>query len=453
MSVQSTARTQQRLGLIALAAIALLNRAMLAWRAPTPYGYVYDFYHEAIQRLYVNGHLPASTDCWQCYHPPLYTLLGLPFYAFAKTLIGGPFGLDDPALRSVAILSLVYGTIVAVYGYGILRIYRVRGAELIVGTGLLLAFPCLFFSSYSIEADILLSAIMTAFVYYAIRFFASRGRARYPRAIGLGALAGLACATKYSGLTAPLILVVTAGIRLAEGPSRRRIVRETAVALAVCAVVGSWTYIDNMKRYHTPLFANGPAQQGFSLSRRANYARSYDFVSFRIGDLLRLAHGRVRPGPLTDRPFYRSVWTTLHGLAWGDMGMFSDPSRHGFFRHPYPRKPLNPTLVSSVLLLGIVPDALAIVGFMVSFYRRAVRVITVTCVVTAIVYALWFVSQESWGLKTKYILFLLPGYVFYTVIGWRWIARQSPTAGRVIVSALTLLLIAANLYLLDFSCY
>lgn len=432
-------------------AIAIVSRALLVWRAPTPYGYVYDFYHEAIQRLYATGHLPASTDCWQCYHPPLHVWLGLPLYALGKKLAGGPDGLADPALRFVAVLSLACGAVVALNGYRILRLYRVRGAELIVGTGILLSFPCLFISSYGIEADILVSAIMTAFTYSAVRFAARRHRSSDGAAAGLGALAGMACATKYSGLVAPLILIVLAVERLVEGPDRVRVARETAVALLACAVIGSWKYVDNERRYGTPLYANGSAQQGFAMSGRLNHVQLYDFGSLKMRDLIRLAEGRVRAGPLTDRPFYRSVWTTLHGMAWGDMGMFSDPSRHGFARHPYPPKALNGPLASSVLVLGLVPDALAVLGFVVTFRRRAMRAVTVTCLVTGASYVAWFVTQESWALKTKYILFLLPCYVLYAVFGWRWLDRRSAIAGRAILWLLALLLIAANLYLFDFA--
>jgi 4-amino-4-deoxy-L-arabinose transferase-like glycosyltransferase len=437
--------------LAALGAIAIVARALLVWRAPTSYGYVYDFYHEAIQRFYATGRLPASTDCWQCYHPPLHPLLGLPLYALGKKLVGGPVGLADPALRFVAILSVVCGAAVAFYSYRLLRLFRIRGAQLIVGTGLVLSFPCLFISSYGIEADILLSAIMTAFTYYAVKFFALRRHANYRAAAGLGVLAGLACATKYSGLAAPVVLVVLTGFALADGPPRMALVRHMAVALLACVVIGSWPYVNNVRRYHTPLFANGSAQQGFAISARPNYVLLYDFGSLRIRDLLRLADGRVRPGPLTDRPFYRSVWTTLHAMAWSDMSMFSDPSRHGFAGHPYPRKVLNRTLVSSVLVLALVPDALALLGFFVTFHRRALRAVTATCMITGASYVSWFVSQDSWGLKTKYILFLLPCYVLYSVLGWRWLERRSPMAGRLILALLALLLIAANLYLFDFA--
>jgi 4-amino-4-deoxy-L-arabinose transferase-like glycosyltransferase len=444
-----TRDVKRLLALLVAAAVSL--RVVLAARAPTTYGYVYDFYHEAIQKFYSLGHLPASTDCWQCYHPPLLSLMGLPLYALGKKIVGGPGGLADPALRFVALLSIASGAVAAYYSYRLLRLYRVRGRELIIGTGLVLVFPCLFISSYGIEADILLTALMTAFLYYAVTFSRRFGRTDVARAAAVGGLAGLASETKYSGLLAPVILVVLTGMRLASGPQRSRVAREAAVALIVCALIGSWKYIDNVERYRAVFYANGSAQQGFSLSARTANPGRYDFLSLRMPDLIALARGRVPPGHLTDIPFYGSVWTTLHAMAWGDMSMFSDPSRHGFYRQPYPRKILNPWLASSVLVLGLVPSGLAVIGFLATFHRRLLWPLAISSVITWALYVAWFLPQESWALKTKYILFLLPAYVLYALLGWRWIQHRSRAAGQTVQWLLAALIVVTHFYLLDFA--
>src|SRR5262249_19329226 len=134
---------------------------------------------------------------------PLLPLLGLPLYALGKAFVDGPGGLSDPALRFVAPLSLACGLATAYYAFRILCAYRVRGTELAIGTGLMLAFPCLFISSYGIEADILVTALMTAFFYYLIATFPQRTGLGLAASIRLGALAGLACSAKYTGLLAP----------------------------------------------------------------------------------------------------------------------------------------------------------------------------------------------------------------------------------------------------------
>lgn len=437
--------------LLALVSVGVLLRVVLAVEAPTPYGYVYDFYHEAVQRLYNTGHLPASTDCWQCYHPPLFPILALPFYAFGRVLTNGPGGLADPALRFVTPTALLWGSLLAYYAYRILRLFRMTGIELVIGTALILAFPCLFISSYGIEADILLNALMVAFLYHLLRFQRGRRAGRPVEAAIVGTLAGLACATKYTGLLAPAILLIATALRLPHSRRRWQLARGALMALAVCLVIGSWKYIDNVQRYGTPLFANGSALQGFAVSERPLYLQNYEFHTLRIHDLYRLASGALPAAPLTDLPVYRSVWTTLHAMAWGDMSFFSDRSRHGFHRKPYPRKRISPTLAFAVLVLGLVPGVLAVIGFVATIRHAAVRPIVVTSVVTLLAYTAWFLAQESWALKTKYILYLLPAYVLYTLYGLRALRRVSETSAFIACSLVTVLIVLAHLYLLDFA--
>ncbi len=465
MTTASSLRRGQHGWLLLLVGLGVMLRVILVARSPTPYGYVFDFYHEAIQKRYALGHLPASTDCWQCYHPPLHVWLGLPFYAIGKWIADGAEGLADPALRFVAVLSLICGSVTAYYAYRILRLYRFRGAELVIGTGLVLAFPCLFISSYGIEADILLTALMTAFSYHAVRFFAAPSRTDTLPAIRLGTLAGLACATKYTGLIAPMVLVVLGALTLVASAFRRKnlqtanlpakagshLTRQIALALGICVLLGAWKYVDNFQRYGRPLFANGSAQLGFSVTDRPSFSNRYDFHTLRLKDLFRLARGQVRPAPLTYLPFYRSVWTTLHGMAWGDMGIFSDPSRHGFPRQPYPSKHIHPILAISVLTLGLVPSVLAIAGFLATLRHRMLWPLTVTAILTWVAYVVWFLAQEDWALKTKYILFLLPTYVVYALLGVRWLRHVWPPAAQVAMWMLALLIISAHLYLLNFA--
>lgn len=443
-------RDRQRSLLLALAGAAAIERLLLAVRSPTPYGYVFDFYHQAIQKFYSLGRLPVASDCWQCYHPPLLPILGVPLYALGRTFVHGVPDLNDPAMRFVTPLSTAFAAAAMYYAYRTLRLYRFRGAELVVGTGIILILPCLFFSSYGIEADILESALMIAFFYYLVRFLRERSRRGIGSAVRLGVLAGLACSTKYTGLLAPTILVVLAAMHVVRSQGRGALARRTAIALLTCAAIGSWKYIDNLRHHQTLLVANGSAQQGLGVSDRRWYIESYDFHSLRIGDLIRLARGDVPPGPLTDVPFYRSVWTTLYGMAWTDMGLFSDPSRHGFARHPYPRKNVSPALASGVLILALVPTGLAVAGFLVTLRRRLLWTPLVACLVTLAVYLSWVVAQESWALKTKYILFLLPAFVVYMLLGLRWLSRLLPVAGRGALWLLVLLLLVGHFYLLDF---
>ena len=42
-----------------LVAAGLVLRALLAYCSPTPFGYVFDYYHEAIELFYEKGRLPS----------------------------------------------------------------------------------------------------------------------------------------------------------------------------------------------------------------------------------------------------------------------------------------------------------------------------------------------------------------------------------------------------------
>jgi hypothetical protein len=441
----------ERAWLLLLAAAAIVVRAVLTLRAPTPYGYVFDFYHEAIQKTWALGRLAIASDCWQCYHPPLFTLVGLPFYATGRWIAGGDVRLDEPAVRFVMPVALGSGAVVGYYAYRLLRGFEYRGFALVSGVALALVFPCLVISSYGLEADVLLSALMSAFLYYAWRWFDEPARASTGDAVRVGMVAGLACATKYTGLIAPAVFGILSMAAMVRRADRRRVVQHAALVLIVCAVLGSWKYVDNLRRYGTPLFANGSALEGFTMSGRLRYAPQYDFTSLRMRDLVRLTEGRVRPGPLTDVPFYRSVWTTLHAMAWGDMSFFSDPSRHGFYRHPFPAKTIHPLVASSVLMLGLAPGFLALVGFATTLHRRRFLPLAITAVLTMASYIAWFLAQESWALKTKYVLFLLPAYVVYVVMGLRRVEQLSPIAGDAARVLLVLLIVLAHVYVIQFA--
>jgi hypothetical protein len=262
----------------------------------------------------------------------------------------------------------------------------------------------------------------------------------------------MAAATKYSGLAAIVSVAILLIVRtLSARRDPKLLLRSGLVMLAICAVLGGWKYVDNYRRYGTPMYANGPAVQGFTLSQSARFRDQYELTTVRLGELMQLADRRAPRGALTALPIYRSVPTTLHALAWSDMTFFSEPTRHGDPSHPYPRKRIPPALMRMVLLLGFVPEALALLGFAVNLRHRSLWPLAIFCIVSAAAYVWWFLSQPQWGLKTKYILFLLPVFVVYVLAGLGWLSRRAPrlhTAASVLLAALIVL---THVYLLAFA--
>jgi hypothetical protein len=435
--------------LILLVAAAVVLRALLVAFSPTPFGYVWDFYYEGVRQLARSGHLPAAADCWQCYHPPVFYLLGWPVYAFGRWIGADAGGSDASGLRWLAGWGTVCGAVTIYYGYRLLRLFRCRGAALVTGVALLFSFPCLFISSYGAEADIVLTALLSAFLFYLTRDWATRTSTS--SAFRLGLLAGVAAATKYSGLVALGSGVLTYGLRAVEGRHRAAALRQAAVLTVTCCVVAGWKYADNYRRFGTPLYANGSAAQGFSIRGRADFRRQYEYTTLHLRELMRLVSIRGPRTTLTDLPVYRSVPTTLHALAWSDMTFFSDPARHGDPSHPYPWKRIPVLLTRAVLILGLVPEALACVGLLVTIRRRTFQPLLTMGVASAGAYVWWFTSQQQWGLKTKYLLFLLPAFALYSVVGLGWLRRHAPPAATAAGALLAALILLAHFYLLAFA--
>ncbi len=104
------------------------------------------------------------------------------------------------------------------------------------------------------------------------------------------------------------------------------------------------------------------------------------------------------------------------------MSLFSNPTRGGIDR-AYLWRGVPPWLTSSVLLLGLLPTVLAVAGAGATCTRRSVRPVLLTCVTAFAVYPHWFTAQETWALKAKYLLFLLPALGLYLALGLRWLRR------------------------------
>jgi hypothetical protein len=448
-SIVSWLDRNERAVLWSLLTVAVILRVLLIAFAPTPFGYVWDFYFEGVRRLARSGHLPVAADCWQCYHPPLFYVLGWPVYAFGRWIGSDRPGADTQGLRWLAGLATVSAAVTTYYGYRLLHLFGCRGASLLFGFGLLVTFPCLFIGSYGAEADIVLTAVVSAFLYYLTRDSIVAPSAA--AALRLGVLAGLAAATKYSGLVAVVSGCAVFGLRALTGAERTRVLRNAALMIVTCCAVGGWKYVDNYRRYGTPLYANGSAVEGFRVAARPDFRQQYEFTTLRIAELMRLVGRRAEKGPLTDLPIYRSVPTTLHALAWSDMTFFSEPTRHGDPSHPYPRKRIRVTLTRAVLVLGFAPEVLAVIGFAATIRRRMFRPLAVLCLVASAAYVWWLVSQQQWGLKTKYLLFLLPAFTVYAVAGLAWVWRHARGFGIAAAVLVACLLVLTHLYLLAFA--
>ena len=434
-----------------LVAFAIALRVLLAIDCPTPFGYVFDYYHEGVELMYQNGRLPIAEDCWQCYHPPLYYAAGLPFYAVGRWLGGTRESAPEWGLRGLTGLAVVAGALTAWFSLQAVTAVVDDPAIATVGAALIFASPCLFISSYGPDADVVEAAAMTAFLASFIPFAAARPETRTWRsAATVGALAGLAAAAKYSGLIALATAGIVLGWQMLTGPRRSRTLALALLVAAVAIAVGGFKYVDNARRYGTPLYANGSAGDALS-THREYFWDDYDFLSFHPSEILAVSGPNAPPGQLTELPVYHSVWTTLYGMAWGDLSFFSVPGRIDDPAAPYPAKSIPRTLIGSVVYLGLIPTLLVPIGIVARIRRREYLPMLVMLVVTMASYLAWVVAQDAWALKAKYLLFLLPICVAYAMAGLQWLRSVTRPGSRLALLGLLALIAVAHLYLYAFA--
>lgn len=459
-----------RLVLLVLVAVAVVTRVALVVFAPRPFGYVWDLYHEGVLQLYDHGRLPSPRDCWECYPPPLYFVVGVPFYALGKLLAGGAAA---GGLRALALFSMVCAAFVVYYCDRTLRLLKAPKGFLLAATALALVLPCLFIGSYAAESDILLTALMGAFFYRLCRYHLKPGRSSWRDPLILGVLAGLCGLTKYSGLLALAATAAVMSLRLLRGPRRPRAARDLFISLVAAVAVCGWHYAGNWRAAHK-FFLAPPWLSNLNAANSvlANFSR-YDFSSFKIQEVVDL-YRPERPGALDEFPVYKSVFSSLHALAWTDMTFFSLPVRQPW-RLPlnygeggilpmvidtparairvaaYPGKRVKLWLIDLILRAGLVPTVLALVGLLATLRRRALEPFHLYTGISLAAYFWWLLGQDSWAIKTKYVLFLLPAYIVYMVLGLRASFRLDRRLGLAAVVCLLAALLVSEAYLWMFA--
>lgn len=431
-----------------LVALAVALRVLLAAYCPVPFGYVFDLYYRGITHLFKTGQIPGPKDCWECTNPPVFFLMGWPFYALGMKIRPGD---EAFALRMAGLLPLGCGAVISIYAYRLLGAFRFDRAHRVVGAALILTFPCLFISSYGLEADIVVTAWMTVFLYYLVRYHISRDPPPMTILV-VGSLAGVAMLTKYSGFVTLLTALAVVAIRVTRCRVRR-VLRDGALLVGACLAVCGWKFVTNIEEHGTPFVANWPATNSYSIgSKTHRYWNIYDFATFRLGDALDLWPPNAPPGILTHQDVYYSVPTCLHAQAWTDMSFFSVPGRHGLPRaQPYPLKEVPLWLIASVLILGVVPSALALIGFAATLRRRFFWPLGIYTLIGIASYTWWFVAQMTWSIKTKYILFLLPAYVCYVLLGLKVLRSCRTFLADVALVLLFALFAVTHVYLFEFA--
>ena len=376
--------------------IAVILHLLLAYYAPNPNGYVYDFYSKAIILFYENGQLPSPDACFVCYHPPLLTILGGGIFHVVDWFGGG----RHVQLFSVAFILNSLSLIFAIYSFAIYQHYRKNEALDLVLWGLLLFLPVAFISAFSIESDMLGATFIVISTYYFIRFLSEE---KYTDLIIAGLLIALSAMTKYTGA---IVAVYFGGVLLARYLQHFNFshFKHGMTYAVVVFLVGSYPYLNNISKTGSPIIGNEAWDSSTS------YPDLYDFTSFNIKDVIKVFEDPRKLELNSFKAFNSEVLTSHYGQLWTDFSVYSRANRHGqwFQASFYTGKYIPSWILWGLLVAGLIPVIAGFGGFLALVISREATLLLGMFVLCIAIYINWFLGHYEWMLKTKYHLYLLP---------------------------------------------
>ncbi|NCC52879.1 MAG: hypothetical protein EOM20_16930 [Spartobacteria bacterium] len=446
-SLNNVFSRREQIVLAVVFALSFLLRVLLAREAPATFGYVYDFYHEAIQQYHETGELPESDDCWQCYHPPIYPVLGWIVYSLSMAATEGDV---DDSLEYLAILSIPLSYVFILVCFLVLRCFVNDSSHLLALACLLLMLPLVFISSFAIESDLLCATFMLSAFYLYLRY--RQGADAWWRVILMGVLAGLGAATKYSGLTMPAVIATLMACAL-RGPDMRRRALQLLVFGGCCFSVGGWHYVNNLWDKGTLIVGNQAWDKITGEEEKHLYLDVYTFTDFDLPAFTDVLRPDSPQRTLREIPVYnQNVLTSLYGQLWTDGSIFSNPWRHGLQKSLYPFKAIPIPLVGALLWAGLIPILLAGLGLVRSFCapRENAPLYLLTIIILGL-YLRWILGHAEWMLKTKYLFCLLPVILIFCSYGLRVMRACHPWAERGFIALLYVVTTLSAAYCLYFA--
>jgi len=254
-----------------LIAILLIHAALaLVYWDRTPFGASPDEgpHGRYVQTLVESRALPvfraADREGYEFHQPPLYYLMGVPFY-----LAGRGFGLIDPA-GMVRLLSLLLGALSIVISYLAIRAAFPDEKELpIAVAGFVALLPMHVMLSSSVSSDPL------AEVVFGLALLVMAGMLvngpNWKRTVGLGFVFGIGLLTKTTCVLLFPVAVLAYLLAWQRGmPAARSVAGHLGAAIGISLAIGGWWLVRNQLLYGDP-FAMSQFQKAFQHTATPEY--------------------------------------------------------------------------------------------------------------------------------------------------------------------------------------
>jgi len=419
-------------GMVAVAVVVYVNNVIVlpSLRAPDGFGhFVYIWY------LAATGSVPAATEGWSFFHPPLY-------YAFMAS-IWKLLPFVDPVIRLKIGTGIIAFCGIAQAGIAYLLVKRAlpdnRFAQLLA-IGIMLFLPLQVFSAGYLGNE-RLNAVFCGTSLLALIWLLDRPV--LSRAAVFGAILGLAMLVKFTALA------IVAG-SFATIFFSFLFKREYLPGLKVLIVVGvtmlsvcGWFYVRNVVRYGTPIQMSRETEM---VQRVEHYQTKgkrslLEYVLFDPLIITSPQWPRGIPiygtlGPKVVRSSLReSVWTGVYTNAWFD----------GIGGQVLPIMRLNPMVLHSgqiILALALVPTILVLIGIGATIRKlwregwndlHGGMLIIFVAMMTVFVYGTKMVVLHA-AVKATYLTPISVIFAFWLANGFDVVSKRNPGAARGVVA-------------------
>ncbi len=277
----------------------------------TPYDLAYDDHLDVVLRIEAGGTLPRPDECWQCYQPPLFYLVGAGVHR-AATVFSGVVGVSPGTIprvagKAVQLLPLLAGCLTLFVCRSILRRLRPdRSGIEALGLAVIAVLPQHVYMSAMMTNDALTYLVASMAIHEALAFRSEGFPAS--RAARTGAWCGAAVLSKAYGLvTAGIVIVSCLVAAMRRGRGERRL-RSAALVAGVALAVGVWPAARNVALYGRPHVDNFQLFRSGMHQEPPGSVRAIDFLSFRLAALLRF--------PWVHVSHLDSFWTEMYARFW-----------------------------------------------------------------------------------------------------------------------------------------
>jgi len=416
---------------IGLVIVGVLVRANNAFQYPALWGFDARGNWQYVASLLGSWALPAPDSGWSTGHPPVFYYL--------SACVGRLFSGDrDATVIAVRLANASAGLVTA--GLAAWLVHRCdpqRPSRALLAAALLIFLPVQIMLSAMFAEEILVSFLISLVIVGLALGAVDREEARAEEAPSggpdaaslalLGAVAGLACATKLSGVLVVVVAIATLAIRGLDQGDFRVAARRVAVFAAPALLFGGAYYARNWFEYGF-VYPHGLGPHAVMQEMPPGSREWLDFFRFPLAVW--------RDPQLLSPDLLHSVWGSTYTTWWFD----------GLRKFLPVDDPMVGALGSVILSLAVLPTAAGIAG-LVSGLRRAIRrpagvdtPLVLLVAATLAGYALFnWRNQVFATLKGSYLLGLSVPFAYYTSEGLDRFMRRSPALRLAILGVLVAL--------------